>query len=339
VTLTASGGSDGDGAVYQWGTGATVGNNVLGTTAVNTYEVSPDAATTYWVRRIGATACTNTTGGTTVTIAAENAPTNITLTPSNTYVCSGSATTLTATAGAASYSFNNGSSWQASNTVTISVWSSDVTCTVKARFASGCEVTATARVYRDPESVSAATITGNNTNTCSQINPPFVSLNATASNATTFTWYKDGQQVPNVTSSYYSATATGDYSVRGKNAYCTGAGSNPIEVTIRSNSNCIPRCTGFRVYQTTSSYDGNVYTNNTGFGATASSYCTSRGARLPEYSELNCMCSQSYAVPGGYMNTYYLYLYYDGTYKFFDSSCNDPSVTPSYGYFRCVIAD
>jgi hypothetical protein len=75
MTLTASGGSDGDGARYQWGTGATIGNNVLGTTTVNTYEVSPNAATTYWVRRIGATACTNTTAGTTVTIAAASTPT------------------------------------------------------------------------------------------------------------------------------------------------------------------------------------------------------------------------------------------------------------------------
>ncbi|MDR2362731.1 MAG: fibrobacter succinogenes major paralogous domain-containing protein [Prevotellaceae bacterium] len=69
MTLTASGGNDGSGAVYQWGTGATVGSYAAGTTTANTYKVNPNAATTYWVRRIGATACTDTTGGTTATVA------------------------------------------------------------------------------------------------------------------------------------------------------------------------------------------------------------------------------------------------------------------------------
>jgi uncharacterized protein (TIGR02145 family) len=70
MTLTASGGSDGSGAVYQWGIGTMVGSNAASTTTANTYEVSTDAATTYWVRRIGATACTDATSGTTTTIAA-----------------------------------------------------------------------------------------------------------------------------------------------------------------------------------------------------------------------------------------------------------------------------
>jgi hypothetical protein len=58
--LTASGGSAGSGTVYEWGTGNIVGNNPLGTTAGNTYAVSPSAPTTYWVRLRGAGACSAT---------------------------------------------------------------------------------------------------------------------------------------------------------------------------------------------------------------------------------------------------------------------------------------
>lgn len=49
ITLTANGGVQGTNGVYQWGTGA-VGSNILGTTQTNTFNVTPMAATTYWVR-------------------------------------------------------------------------------------------------------------------------------------------------------------------------------------------------------------------------------------------------------------------------------------------------
>jgi uncharacterized protein (TIGR02145 family) len=60
ATLTASGGTAGSGAVYEWGTGNIVGKNSLGTTAGNTYAVSPSAPTTYWVRLRGTGACSAT---------------------------------------------------------------------------------------------------------------------------------------------------------------------------------------------------------------------------------------------------------------------------------------
>ena len=69
ATLTANGGSLGSGAVYEWGTGATVGSSSLATTAGNTYSVSPSAATTYWVRLKGTAACSvTTTGGATTSV-------------------------------------------------------------------------------------------------------------------------------------------------------------------------------------------------------------------------------------------------------------------------------
>jgi uncharacterized protein (TIGR02145 family) len=70
ATLTASGGSLGSGAVYEWGTGSTVGSSVLSTTTAATRSVSPDAATTCWVRLKGTGACSaTTTAGATTSIA------------------------------------------------------------------------------------------------------------------------------------------------------------------------------------------------------------------------------------------------------------------------------
>jgi uncharacterized protein (TIGR02145 family) len=70
VTLTAKGGNKGSGAVYEWGTGATPGSNLLNpaTTTANTCVVKPDKATTYWVRLVGNTACKNATPAVTVSI-------------------------------------------------------------------------------------------------------------------------------------------------------------------------------------------------------------------------------------------------------------------------------
>ena len=72
ATLTATGGSKGSGAVYEWGTGAVSGSNPLSpaTTTANTYVVTPDSATVYWVRMVGNTVCKNATTAATVSIDA-----------------------------------------------------------------------------------------------------------------------------------------------------------------------------------------------------------------------------------------------------------------------------
>ncbi|MDR2449136.1 MAG: hypothetical protein LBD52_04175 [Prevotellaceae bacterium] len=69
VTLTATGGDTGSGAVYEWGTGA-IGSNLLSpsTTTANTCLVNPSDAVTYWVRLKGTTSCSATTGGATTSI-------------------------------------------------------------------------------------------------------------------------------------------------------------------------------------------------------------------------------------------------------------------------------
>lgn len=101
VTLTAGGGSVNT-STYEWGTGTTVGSNVISGTGAS-ITVSPTATTTYWVRRKGAAPCNFTTTGLTLQITVATgtavAPTSITgvLT-----LCAGGSTTLTANGGSGS---------------------------------------------------------------------------------------------------------------------------------------------------------------------------------------------------------------------------------------------
>jgi hypothetical protein len=69
TTLTATGGTLGTGAYYQWGTGAVVGTNPIGGANSSTLTISPTSTTTYWVRIENTAApCTSNTGGVTKVI-------------------------------------------------------------------------------------------------------------------------------------------------------------------------------------------------------------------------------------------------------------------------------
>ncbi|MDB4655831.1 hypothetical protein OAE48_03190, partial [Flavobacteriales bacterium] len=72
VTLSANG-TLGSGANYQWGTGTTIGSGVIGGATSQTYDATPTANTTYWVRIVnGLAPCTPTTGGTTLAVTVDN---------------------------------------------------------------------------------------------------------------------------------------------------------------------------------------------------------------------------------------------------------------------------
>lgn len=99
TTLTASGGNLATGATYQWGTGATVGNNAITGQTAASITVSPTTTTTYWVRRVDQAPCANNTNGVTQAVTVNTtstAPTSITGT---TTICLGNSTTLTASGG------------------------------------------------------------------------------------------------------------------------------------------------------------------------------------------------------------------------------------------------
>ena len=97
IVLTAEGGNEAVGSVYQWGTNA-VGNNIIANATSATINVTPSATTTYWVRRVDI-ACANTTAAVTYQVTVRvpsTAPTSITGT---TAICIGSSTTITASGG------------------------------------------------------------------------------------------------------------------------------------------------------------------------------------------------------------------------------------------------
>ena len=73
-TLTASGGTEGTSCTYQWGTGSTVGSNIIsGATSISYTTPALTSNTTYWVRRVDPSPCSTTTGGATVTVIILNA--------------------------------------------------------------------------------------------------------------------------------------------------------------------------------------------------------------------------------------------------------------------------
>ncbi|MBS1594265.1 MAG: T9SS type A sorting domain-containing protein [Bacteroidetes bacterium] len=113
VTLTATGGSLGTGATYQWGTGGTVGTSpIAGATSVS-YTPTPSSTTSYWVSVTGAAPCGSPAGGATTTVNVNTPSTAPTGISGTTTICSGNGTTLTATGGSlgtgATYQWGTGS--------------------------------------------------------------------------------------------------------------------------------------------------------------------------------------------------------------------------------------
>jgi hypothetical protein len=100
TTLTATGGSEGSGCTYQWGTGTIVGQNIIaGATSASYSTPALSSTTNYWVRRVGNSACINITGGAKVEVKVYAPPTPPTGISGVKDICQGGFTTLTATGG------------------------------------------------------------------------------------------------------------------------------------------------------------------------------------------------------------------------------------------------
>jgi hypothetical protein len=168
-----------------------------------------------------------------------------------------------------------------------------------------------------------------------------VALTASASGATTFTWYRNGEQVQNGPSTAYTVRSSGTYSVQGKNDNCTGTNSSTKSVSIIC-CDCVPSCTGVTLYQTTAASDGATTTD----WYVAEKYCSDNGARLPSDTEMMCMCRNLVEVPGGLKAIQH---YWTSTDTPVDAAGNkavmcDPnnvyttnfSKVASRAYYRCV---
>ncbi len=108
TTLTATGGTEGDGCTYQWYIGNCGSGSVLGTGS--SIDVSPTTNTTYYVRRVGDSPCDGVTtdcANATVTVETfSTAPTNALASPDS--ICEGETITLNRVGG----SLGTGASWE-----------------------------------------------------------------------------------------------------------------------------------------------------------------------------------------------------------------------------------
>jgi uncharacterized protein YodC (DUF2158 family) len=162
---------------------------------------------------------------------------------------------------------------------------------------------------------------------CSSANPTVANLTATGTDIRWYTVASSGSSLStttalaNNTTYYASQTTNGCESTR-----------KAVTVTI---SACVTGCTGLQLYQTTSSADGN------GNWSTANSYCTSKGARLPTLTELECMCSNKANLTGGYVSGFYWSSAQDGISNYllvdFDSCLTYSADSKHSFYFRCVL--
>jgi hypothetical protein len=321
---------------YQWKKGSSnVSDGVGGQSA--TYTTAALTANATYSVVVYNNACSTVSNNAVVTVhTASTAPTA--LNASTTTVCSGSPVTLTASGGtlgtSASYQFGTGSTPLTSTTATTYTLSS-VTATatywVKIVTSSACAAPSGSptRAITVNTAVGQATISGAASNTCPTTT---VSLTASATGATTFTWYRNSSQVQTGTSRSYTVTSSGSYTVQGKNANCTGTTSSSKVVNI-DECNEVPGCSGLKVYNTSAATDGK------GTWSSANTYCANNNARLPTEEELLCMCNNAAYIPGGFAGWYWSSTASGSVHKYVISpGCtSSDNVKTDNGDFRCVL--
>ena len=224
---------------YEWGTGATVGSNIIAGATTNTYT-TPNLAstTTYWVRVKATSPCTTDSAGITRTVtvtAAAVVPTTITGTNS---ICSGASTTLTATAGLGTYEWGTGATvgsniiaGATSNTYTTPNLNSTTTYWVRVKGTSPCGDSAgiSTTVTVNPSATAPTAITGIETSYCAG---DAITLTASGGIGTTYQWGTGATIGSNIISGATAASisvspsSTTTYWVRRQNtSACSGVTS------------------------------------------------------------------------------------------------------------------
>jgi subtilisin-like proprotein convertase family protein len=168
-TMLTANGTLGTGAVYQWGTGSTVGTNAIsGSTA--TITVSPTTTTTYWVRIINTTSpCTATTNGVTSTVTVTPATVAPTFTAGATTICANGTDTYIATTpqGTVSYSIIGGTGASIDPTSGVLSSAGTTNFTVRATSSNGvCSSLTTDRAVTVTPATVAPTFTAGATTIC-----------------------------------------------------------------------------------------------------------------------------------------------------------------------------
>ncbi len=241
VTLTASGGTAGNGATFQWYAGSCGGGTLLGTGASIT--VSPTTTTTYFVRRSG-TCNTTTCVSATVTVnQLSTAPTAIS---GNTPICNGGSATLTASGGTAGdgatfqwYAGSCGSGTLLGTGSSITV-SPTVTTSYFVRRSGTCNTTSciSATLTVNGNFTAPTTITGTNT-ICLGESTTLSATGGVVEPGTTFQWYANscgmGPVISTSSSITVSPTSTTTYYVR-RTGLCISTACINTTVTVNQPS-------------------------------------------------------------------------------------------------------
>jgi hypothetical protein len=240
ATLTASGGTAGDGATFQWYAGSCGGGTLLGTGASIT--VSPTVTTSYFVRRSG-TCNTTTCVSASVTILSEStAPTAIS---GNTPICNGGSATLTASGGTAGdgatfqwYAGSCGSGTLLGTGASITV-SPTVTTSYFARRSGTCNTTTCVSASLTVNQLSTApTAISGNTPICNGASATLTASGGTAGDGATFQWYAGscggGTLLGTGASITVSPTTTTTYFVR-RSGTCNTTTCVSASLTVNGN--------------------------------------------------------------------------------------------------------
>jgi hypothetical protein len=152
------------------------------------------------------------------------------------------------------------------------------TYSVSVNNAAGCTSAVAIGTITVHPAVAQASITGSATIPCIEAT---VLLTASASGATTFTWFENDSQVQTGTSTSYIAIRSGNYTVTGENANCTGTTS--AVSTVKVSYDKVHDYTPFRMWQNISPYDG------VGTWLEAFEFCDTRDASITNPWNLECL--------------------------------------------------
>lgn len=269
---------------YQWqsSTDNVTFSNISGATAT-TYDPPAGLTTTRYYKRITSSTLSSvscTSASNTITVTVNPVPT-ATITPATTTTfCQGGSVTLNANTGSGlTYQWKLGGTNISGATASSYSATQSGSYTVVVTNSSSCSTTSSATTVT-VNAVPAATVTPASASFCTGGS---VTLNANTSSGLTYQWKLGGSNISGATSSSYTATGAGNYSVVVTNSSSCSATSNvvtvtvlsPAPVTISSQSSTI--CEGYNVLLTTS-LNANVASyqwkrNGTNIsGATSSTY-------------------------------------------------------------------
>lgn len=263
-------GNTGSGYTYSW---ARNGSTISGATA-STYTATLAGSYTRTVNNSG---CTATSSAITLTVSAGSAPT-LSAQGATSFCSGGSVVLSTATATGNSYV------WQR-NGVTISGATSN---TYTATLAGSYTVSVSSGTCSGTSNAINVTVSSSSTPTLTaQGSTGFCSggsvvLSTATATDNSYVWRRNGTTISGATSSAYTATLAGSYTVTVTNGTCSGT-SNTINVTVSTSSTptlsaqgSTSFCSGGSVALSTASATGNSYVwrrnGTTISGATSNSY-------------------------------------------------------------------